>query len=145
MNENDPLSIANYLRIAKEDLDGAQALSGNRNAVYLLEQAAEKIIRAILTSEGKHAGRLHQLEMHVDQIANENPFRERCREVADLSRYATSYRYTTTEGNIPKSPSVNYTKDRIRKVGALLGDVADRFDVDLDKENTPARNPNPIR
>lgn len=52
------LLIANTLRIAREDLDGALLLASraNRNAVYLCEQAAEKVIRAVLTSEGKHAG-----------------------------------------------------------------------------------------
>jgi HEPN domain-containing protein len=52
------LVIANLLRIAREDLDGASVLlpRGNRNAAYLCEQAAEKVIRAILTSEGHHAG-----------------------------------------------------------------------------------------
>lgn len=41
------LVIANLLRIAREDLDGASVLlpRGNRNAAYLCEQAAEKIIR----------------------------------------------------------------------------------------------------
>lgn len=45
--------IANLLRVANEDLAGARLLAsaGNRNAVYLCEQAAEKIIRAVLTSE----------------------------------------------------------------------------------------------
>lgn len=46
--------IASYLRIANEDLAGARQLAatGNRNAMYLCSQAAEKVIRAVLTSEG---------------------------------------------------------------------------------------------
>jgi len=53
--------IASYLRIASEDLAGARQLSttGNRNAMYLCSQAAEKVIRAVLTSEGKNAGIKH--------------------------------------------------------------------------------------
>lgn len=52
------LVIAGYVRIAKQDLDGARVLNSaaNRNAAYLCEQAAEKLIRAVLTSEGIHAG-----------------------------------------------------------------------------------------
>ncbi|RYE91932.1 MAG: HEPN domain-containing protein [Myxococcales bacterium] len=55
------LLIANLLRIAREDLDGAALLAAraNRNAVYLCEQAAEKIIRAVLTSEARHGGIRH--------------------------------------------------------------------------------------
>jgi len=57
------LLIANLLRIASEDLEGARLLaaSGNRNAIYLCEQAAEKVIRAVVTSEGHHAGIKHEL------------------------------------------------------------------------------------
>ena len=56
--------IAGYLRVASEDLQGAIALAEmpNRNAIYLCSQAAEKVIRAVLTSEGKHAGTGHQLD-----------------------------------------------------------------------------------
>jgi HEPN domain-containing protein len=56
------LLIANLLRVAHEDLAGARLLASadNRNAVYLCEQAAEKVIRALLTAEGEHAGIRHQ-------------------------------------------------------------------------------------
>ncbi|MDX2086990.1 MAG: hypothetical protein SFX73_04020 [Kofleriaceae bacterium] len=37
----------------------------------LCEQAAEKIIRAIVTSEGKHAGFKHELAEMVDLIPDE--------------------------------------------------------------------------
>ena len=52
------LLVANLLRVTAEDLEGARLLagSGNRNAVYLCEQAAEKVIRAVVTTEGQHAG-----------------------------------------------------------------------------------------
>ena len=68
------LLIANLLRVAKEDLDGARILSaqGNRNAIYLCEQAAEKIIRAVLSSEGTHAGVKHFLNDMVDQVPDES-------------------------------------------------------------------------
>jgi len=51
------LYVANLLRVAKQDLDGARSLvrDENRNAIYLCEQAAEKILIAVLTSEQKHA------------------------------------------------------------------------------------------
>ena len=68
------LHIANLLRIAAEDLDGARQLStsGNRNAIYLCERAAEKVIRAVATSEGKHAGVKHDLAEIVDLIPHDN-------------------------------------------------------------------------
>jgi HEPN domain-containing protein len=67
--------IASYLRLAKEDLGDAVVLEGrgSGNAVYHLEQAAEKLTRAVLTSEGKHGGVGHQLHAMIDQIPDENP------------------------------------------------------------------------
>lgn len=49
--------IANTLRLAKADLEAARLLhvGKNRYAVYHCEQAAEKVIKAVLTSEGVHA------------------------------------------------------------------------------------------
>jgi HEPN domain-containing protein len=46
--------ITGFLCIAYDDLRAAKLLAtaGNRNATYQSEQAAEKIILAILTSEG---------------------------------------------------------------------------------------------
>ena len=45
--------IANTLRLAQTDLDAAELLHAgkNRYAIYHCEQAAEKIIKAVLTSE----------------------------------------------------------------------------------------------
>lgn len=69
------LHIANLLRLASEDLRGARLLATerNRNAIYLCEQAAEKVILAVLTSEGKHGQHKHQLDQFVDLIPDENP------------------------------------------------------------------------
>ncbi len=81
------LVIANLLRIAREDLDGALLLAsrGNRNAAYLGEQAAEKVIRAVLTSEGQHAGIRHQLDAMVDLVPDENPLKPALREIEELA------------------------------------------------------------
>lgn len=75
--------IANLLRIAREDLEGARLLNtrGNRNAIYLCEQAAEKLMRAVLTSEKIHAGVRHQLVEMVNLVPEENPIKPRLREL----------------------------------------------------------------
>jgi HEPN domain-containing protein len=74
--------IANLLRIAREDLEGARTLNvrRNRNAIYLCEQAAEKLMRAVLTSEKVHAGVRHQLDEMVTLMPDANPIKPRLRE-----------------------------------------------------------------
>jgi HEPN domain-containing protein len=139
--------IASYLRIASEDLAGARQLSGtgNRNAMYLCSQAAEKIIRAILTSEGKNAGVKHQLDELVDMIPDENPLKPGLRAIQDLTDYATSYRYPTPKGRIKMPPSKAAFEHDANAVQAALEEAARCFGVELGKPEAPARRAGPVR
>lgn len=141
------LLIANTLRIAREDLDGALLLASrnNRNAIYLCEQAAEKVIRAILTSEGKHAGIKHRLDEMVDLVPDENPLKSALREIEELAAYATAYRYPTSSGRIPDPPAGSEFGALAKKVEAALGEAASRFGVDLTRRGLPASRPGPVR
>ena len=141
------LLIANLLRIAQEDLDGAVLLAsrGNRNAIYLCEQAAEKIIRAVLTSEGKHAGIKHHLDAMVGLVPNENPLKPFLREIEELAAYATTYRYPTSSGRVIPSPTSTEFDALASKAREALNRAADHFKVDLTNKSAPARNPAPIR
>ena len=100
------LTIANFLRIASEDLKGARLLAGarNRNSAYLAQQAAEKVIRAVLTSEGAHAGVRHDLRELVAMIPDANPTKPLLKATVSLTAYATTYRYPGTS-RIQPSPS----------------------------------------
>jgi HEPN domain-containing protein len=139
--------IANLLRIAREDLEGARLLNtrGNRNAIYLCEQAAEKIMRAVLTSEQIHAGVRHQLDEMVGLVPEENPLKLRLRALQHLSTYATSYRYTTPTGRIPDDPPIEEIEATAKNIEAALNEAARRFGVDLAAVDTPAANKSPIR
>jgi HEPN domain-containing protein len=139
--------IANMLRIAKEDLDGAIHLAslGNRNAIYLCEQAAEKLIRAVLTAEGKHAGIKHRLDEMVDLVPDENPLKPALRAIEELAAFATAYRYPTSSGRIPDAPSGSEFAEFARRVETVLGEAIARFGVDLKKRGAPAARPGPIR
>lgn len=141
------LRIASFLRVASEDLAGARALHElhNRNAVYLCEQAAEKIIRAVLTSEGLHGGTKHELSELIDVLPDANPVKPMLRTVEHLAAYATSYRYPTTRGRITPGPNAQEMSDALQRVAALLAEAARRFEVDLEARDEPARRPEPIR
>jgi len=141
------LLIANLLRVAKEDLDGARILSsgGNRNAIYLCEQAAEKIIRAVLTSEGRHAGIKHHLNEMVDLVPDENPLKGALRAIEHLGAYATSYRYPTPVGRIVSPPTRAVFDENAAKVETVLGAAMAGFKVAPTQPNTPAGTAKPIR
>jgi HEPN domain-containing protein len=139
--------IASYLRIAREDLAGARQLAstGNRNAMYLCSQAAEKIIRAVLTSEGKHSGIKHQLDELVDAVPDENPLKPRLRAIQDLTDYATSYRYPSPKGRIKAPPDKASFDREADAVQAALDEAVARFGVELDRTDAPARSAGPLR
>jgi HEPN domain-containing protein len=141
------LLIANLLRVAKEDLDGARLLasSRNRNAIYLCEQAAEKIIRAVLTSEGKHAGIKHQPQEMVDQIPDINPLKPALRAIEYLTAYATSYRYPTAHGRVVGTPAAQAVDDAAGRVQVALEQAVQRFGVDLGRRDLPATQKGPVR
>src|ERR1700759_2530502 len=136
------LLIANFLRIAAEDLEGARVLSlhDNRNAIYLCEQAAEKLIRAVVTSEGKHAGIKHDLAEMVDLVPDENPLKSNLRAIEHLSQYATAYRYPVSSSRpkrIPRTPTAEDLRVAIDAATAALSNTIKHFQVDIDKPDTP--------
>jgi HEPN domain-containing protein len=139
--------IAGMLRIASQDLDGARLLNqaGNRNAAYLCEQAAEKVIRAVLTSEGVQAGIRHELPDMVDMVPDENPIKPALRAIEHLAAYATAFRYPSPRGRIRPPPTTAELEVDIAKIGAALSAVVAAFQVDLSKLNVPASRPEPIR
>lgn len=138
--------IAGFLRVAAEDLQGARVLAkiSNRNAIYLCSQAAEKLIRAVLTAEGVHAGIGHQLDRMVESVPDENPVKPMLRDIQGLGIYATSYRYPTTVGRIKPAPEYAEFERFADKVEAALQEVIKRFDVDIDSTDA-AGKADPIR
>lgn len=139
--------VTGFLRIAHADLDAARLLlaHGNRNAVYHCEQAAEKIIRAVLTSEGIHAGVGHHLQGMVDRVPDENPVKPALRGIEFLTAYATAFRYPTTAGKVLRPPSQQDVEQAMARVEAVLGDVSRRFDLEWADPNALVRRRGPLR
>ena len=139
--------IANTLRLAQADLDGAELLHAgkNRNAVYQCEQAAEKIIKAVLTSEGVHANIKHQLDDMVKQVPDANPLKPLLKQIEHLAAYATTYRYVTASGNIKPPPNDKTLEADMANINAALSAAATAFGVDLSKQDQPARTAKPPR
>ncbi|AWN54202.1 HEPN domain-containing protein [Methylobacterium sp. 17Sr1-1] len=73
-------AAAALLRIATADLADARILANmrSRNAPYLCSQAAEKIVKAVLTAEGIHASRTvaHRIDLMVDLLPDANALRD---------------------------------------------------------------------
>lgn len=128
-------AIVALLQIASADIADARILSGlrSRNAPYLCSQAAEKIVKAVLTAEGIHADRniAHRIDMMVDLLPDANWLKPRFRKIERLAAYATSYRYPTPTGRVPAAPSPDELGQLIDETDSLLRIVAERFGIAL--------------
>jgi HEPN domain-containing protein len=145
---SDALHIANLLRIAAQDLDGARRLAAanNRNAAYLCQQAAEKVLRAVAHPEGGHIGREHRLDVILDHLPQENGLKPLLKPLEPLTLYATTFRYPRESGSVPRPPSAAQMATFIARVETALDAAARVFGVDLTApEDVPAADASPVR
>ncbi len=142
---DDARTIGAKLKLAKQDLEDAITLRGRRNATYLLEQAAEKIILAVLTSEGIHGNIRHKLGESVDAIPDDQPMKAALKEIAVLEAYATTFKYGTPSGRI--KPGLNAAEEARfgAAVLAALEAAAKGFQVDLSLDSPVAKTPGKMR
>ncbi len=98
--------IAGLLDIAAEDASGSITLAHakNRNSAYLCQQAAEKLIKAVLLDSGIEAGTEHHLDTLVGRLPEGHPWKARLRALDKYTPYATAYRYPGSGGRVPAAP-----------------------------------------
>jgi HEPN domain-containing protein len=146
----DALTIASSLRLAKGCAIDAAILAeqGSRNAAYLAAQALEQAIRAIATSEGVQIkpADAHRLDKIFRRIPKENTEKQKnLVSLVWLEAYATSFRYPLPSGEVPAPPERGKLAHAVREIRALVERLAVRFGVDLEDDDSPARDPRPIR
>lgn len=137
------LHIANALRLAHEDLEAAEMLAakGNRNDAYHAQQAAEKILLALLISENIKAERKdsHRLDVLRDLLPDANTFKGRFSPLTFLTAYATTYRYPKDAGRLPAKAEKDDLDPAMEALRDILTDVAAHFGVTLtDSDRVPA-------
>jgi len=136
------LHIANALRLAHEDIEAARALSviGNRNDAYHAQQAAEKILIALLISEGIRADRkdAHRLDVLQGLLPDANPFKRRFSSVLFLTIYATTYRYPKDAGRLPTKADQAELGAAMKTLVQILNEIAAHFGIGLtDSDRIP--------
>jgi HEPN domain-containing protein len=94
--------IEAFLTLAAEEITAAERLRVDhpRQSIYFAQQAAEKLIRALLEVELVPAGKTHDLDALAMHLGGNNPFRDRFRALAPLSAASTRYRYPTVAGRL---------------------------------------------
>jgi HEPN domain-containing protein len=104
----DPRVVAAYLDDVDLELDAARRLVAdppNRFAAFHLQQASEKLVKAVRLSRGLRVTADHNLEALVDELPHDDPWRAKLRVLEPLSTYATTYRYPSPIGRRKSGPS----------------------------------------
>jgi HEPN domain-containing protein len=104
----DPRVIAAYLDDVDLELDAAKRLIAdppNRFAAFHLEQAAEKLVKAVRLGRGLRVAADHNIEALVDELPADDAWRAKLRVLEPLAAYATTYRYPSPTGKRKGGPS----------------------------------------
>jgi len=114
--------ISAFLAVADADIEAARALAriANRNAAYLCQQAAEKLTKAVLQERGIDFGTEHRLDVLVERLPGNDPWKPRLKPLESLTPFATTYRYPTLGGRIPAAPDPGVLEAQIVLIERLL-------------------------
>jgi HEPN domain-containing protein len=118
----DPRVIAAYLDDVDLELDAAKRLIAdppNRFAAFHLEQAAEKLVKAVRLDRGLRVTADHNLEALIDELPADDSWRTKLRVVEPLSAYATTYRYPSPTGKRKGGPSNDEVLVWIKTIAGL--------------------------
>jgi HEPN domain-containing protein len=120
-----PRRIAAFLELAAQDVEAARTLAtkNNRYAAYHCQQAAEKLIKAVLLHRGIESGIEHRLDILVDELPDSDPWKARLRPLEIYSPYATTYRYPTPGGRIVAAPDMAQVAKDADLLEALIEDA----------------------
>jgi HEPN domain-containing protein len=118
----DPRVIAAYLDDVDLELDAARRLVAdppNRFAAFHLQQASEKLVKAVRLSRGLRVTADHDLEALVDELPHDDSWRAKLRVLEPLSAYATTYRYPSPTGKRKGGPSNDEVLVWIKAIAGL--------------------------
>lgn len=137
-------AVASFIALAQEDLEVARKLLADhpRNAAFNVEQAAEKLLKAVLTAEGLtfSAGH-HQLGRLAEMLPPDHMWRADLMAFDSYTTYATATRYPRPGGGMPRIPPKDVIDTAIKNVSSLVGEIEDWCREKLADAAQPKRTP----
>jgi HEPN domain-containing protein len=121
-------AVETFIALARDDLSMARTLlaSHPRGAAFHVEQAAEKLLKAVLTTEGiMFSAGHHQLGRLAETLPVDHVWRADLMAFDAYTTYATSMRYPLPGGGMPRAPDKAIVETAIQTVSSLVGEIAD--------------------
>jgi HEPN domain-containing protein len=114
--------VASFVVLAEEDLEAARLLkvAVPRQAAFFLQQAAEKVGKALLIREGIDPVRIHAIGKLAAELSDAHPLKTELMALDRLSVYATATRYPVPSGRLPRVPDQARIESEIKAVADLL-------------------------
>lgn len=120
-------AFESYIELARQDIDAARKLVQEADhagrAAFYVEQAAEKMIKAVLSVEGIPVSSSHQLGALAAMLPVDHEWRPDFARFDAFTSFATKFRYPTASGKLPTNPSAADVGKYIEEVSAILDDV----------------------
>jgi hypothetical protein len=114
-----------FIALARNDLELARLVSARDpgNAAFHLQQAAEKLAKAVLDIEGIPSGATHQIGALAALLPTDHVFRPDLAAFDRFSSYATST--PLPGGGLPRLPAKDFLAEGIREVASLVDEIDD--------------------
>ena len=121
--------VTAFLDLAVQDLDAAELLAraGNRYAAYHVQQAVEKMIKAILVERGIPAGREHRIEVLLEELPVTDAAQSRFEPWVGYSVFATSFRYPSPGGKPAPAPASSKVLQDVRDLRVIEAELRERL------------------
>ncbi|MBF0304467.1 MAG: HEPN domain-containing protein [Alphaproteobacteria bacterium] len=115
--------VEGYFAVLDEDLAAARQLIAvlPRIGAFHLQQAAEKLVKAILSAEALHAGADHHIGRLVASLPEGHEWKADLMELDYLSQFATAFRYPSETGRIKPAPD----RAKLEAFAELIATLAD--------------------
>ena len=120
--------VLSFIRLAREDLVVARKLMAEhpRHSAFNIEQAAEKLLKAVLTAEGiVFTASHHQLGLLAGLLPTGHLWRADLIAFDEFSSYATKVRYPTPGGGMPQDPGGDELDRGWDSVALLVDEIED--------------------
>lgn len=123
-------AFESYVELAREDIDAARQLvrdtKHSGRAAFFIEQAGEKLIKAVLSVEEiVFPTTHHQLGTLAALLPMDHEWRAELASFDSFTTFATRFRYPTPSGSLPRIPKPHEVERYIDQVAEIIDDLQD--------------------